>query len=348
VSQFLTEIHEQPAALRALVEYYRGEGAGRLDAARALCEEPGRSVLFAGMGSSYYAPMAIRARLAAAGARVDIVEAGELLHYELGACTADTVVVAVSQSGESAETRQIAEALAGRCRLVAVTNEPDSALGRCGEIVLPMCAGKEAAISTKTYTNTLALLYLLGVVLSSRDLDGGLARLEQVAADMQARLDQSGDEMAGAAAFLEGASFLYFVARGPAVAAAYQGALTFNEGARLPTCALPGGTFRHGPLELVDKEFAAVFLAPHGPTRELILGLASEVVEAGGRALVLTDDAPPELGDRGHVIELPHGEEDLFPLRVCVPVELLLYHMARQRGGEAGVFQRIGKVTRRE
>lgn len=114
---------------------YRGEGAQRLRAARTLCEKRQRSLLFTGMGSSYYAPLTIRTRLAAAGVRADLAEAGELLHYALEPDTMDKVLVAVSQSGESTETRQVAEALAGQCPIVALTNEPTSALGRCGDVV---------------------------------------------------------------------------------------------------------------------------------------------------------------------------------------------------------------------
>jgi glucosamine--fructose-6-phosphate aminotransferase (isomerizing) len=155
------------------------------------------------------------------------------------------------------------------------------------------------------------------------------------------------DEVEAAAEFLRGADFLYFIGRGPSLAAAHQGALTFNEGARLPTCALPGGTFRHGPFELVGPDFAAVLLAPAGRTVDLATGMAREVAQAGGRVLLLTDRPAPVA--RGlHVLRLPARDEDLFGLQACVPLELLLYHVALQRGRQAGVFERITKVTRRE
>ena len=350
MSRFLHEIHEQPAALRSLLEYYRGEGAEQLRAVCQLCDIGQRPLLFTGMGSSHHAPLSIRTRLAAAGVHVDLVEAGELLHYGLGLDShpRDTVLVAVSQSGESAETRQVVEALRGRCRIVAVTNEPESAVGRGGDAVLPMRAGEEAAISTKTYTNTLGLLHLLATVLTSADLEEELARIDRVAAGMEAVLAKGSESLDFATEFLEGAVFLYFVARGPAMAAAHQGALTFSEGARLPTCALAGGAFRHGPLELAGPDFSGVFLAPPGQTRDLIHGLAGEVAQAGGRVLLFGEAAPEGPGKGICSIALPDLGEDLFSANVCVPMELLLYHVAQQRGHEAGVFERIGKVTRRE
>lgn len=348
MTRFLTEMHEQPAALRAMLEYYSGEGAEKLRAFRDLHEKGERALFFTGMGSSHHAPLAIQGQLASAGLRAVVWEAGELLHYHLETCTEDTVMVAVSQSGESAETQRVVEKIGGRCPVMVLTNEPDSALGRCGDLVLPLCAGEEAAISTKTYTNTLALLHLLATALTGGDLEQERTRLDRVAAAMEAFLAEGAEGMVGAAEFLEGANFLYFVARGPSLAAAYQGALIFNEGARMPTCALSGGTFRHGPLEMVDREFAGVFFAPKGKTRELTMSMAHEVAEAGGRVLLLADTSPEESGKRNRAVVVPEFGEALFPLNACMPVELLLHEMARQRGREAGVFERISKVTRRE
>lgn len=347
MSQFSSEIRAQPDALRALVEYYRGEGAEALAAARAQCAGEQRPVLFTGMGSSFYASLTVRARLAVAGRRVELTEAGELLHYEVESRAPESILVAVSQSGESAETRQVAEALSEQGGVVAVTNEPDSALARCADVVLPLRAGEEVAVSTKTYTNTLALLHLLATAVTSGALEPELVRLEQVAALMEDTLERRAEEMEAVAAYLEGAGFLYFVARGPALAAAHQGALTFTEGARLPTCALAGGAFRHGPLELAGPGFAGLFFAPEGRARHLTAAAAREVAQAGGRVLLLTTvaEAPAE---GLLVIALPDVGEELFSLNACVPVELLLYHVARERGLEAGVFEHISKVTRRE
>jgi len=346
VSRFLEEIREQPEALRRLVEHLRGAGRAPLEAARDLCA--GRQLSFVGMGSSHYAPLAVRPALLRNGVRAEVWEAGELLHYHLESFPGEGAVVAISQSGESAETLRVVEQLDPGHPLVAITNAAESGFGRRGHVLLPLCAGHEAAISTKTYTNTLALLHLLTAALTGGDLEDEGLRLEALAGVMEAVLVSRRDEMDAAAGFLREAAFLYFVARGPSLAAAHQAALTFNEGARLPTCALAGGSFRHGPLELVGEAFAGIFLAPAGSTWELSMAVAREVAEAGGRALLLTDQAPPGRSGRLRVVELAPCGEDLFPLGACVPAELLLHRMARDRGREAGVFERISKVTRHE
>lgn len=315
MSTFLEEIEQQPAALRTVLEHYRGEGRSRLEALRELCEGGERRLLFTGMGSSYFAPMAIRQHLTAAGVETSIWEAGELLHYYLKICTARTVVVAVSQSGESFETRRVVEQIGGQCRVVSITNAEGSFLGHSGDIVLPLCAGEEAAISTKTYTNTLAVLHLLATVLTGGDVDAESERVGRLAEGMEAFLADRRGEIEGAAEFLEGVPFLYFIARGPSLTAAHQAALTFNEGAGLPTCALPGGTFRHGPLELAGEGFAGVFFAPAGRTREITVGVAREVAQEGGRVLLLADEedvdrvglgVPTTLDEQGGMVACPN------------------------------------------
>src|SRR5438105_2910771 len=127
---FVGEIGEQPAALRDLIHAYRGEaGAAALDRLAELFRGGVKSgvapgpVLFTGMGSSLYAAEAVLARLAAGGVEAAIREAGEWLHYGRDAMPAGGLAVAVSQSGESVETRALAERLSGRVPVVAVTND---------------------------------------------------------------------------------------------------------------------------------------------------------------------------------------------------------------------------------
>ena len=348
MSHFLDEVHQQPAALRSVLDYYCAEGRERLAAVRDLYNERGQHLLFTGMGSSYFAPMAILPLLTASGVNATCQEAGELLHYRLELCNAQTVVVAVSQSGESIETRRVVEKTLERCCFVAVTNIIASFLGRTGDILLPLCAGEETAISTKTYVNTLAVLHLLAAALTGKDIDTEVERIRCLADEMEGFLAERRGEIDAAAEFLQGIFFLYFIARGPSVAAAHQGALTFNEGARLPTCALPGGTFRHGPFEMVGREFAAVFFAPAGRTGGITTGMAREVAEAGGRVLLLSDIASNHITPNLRTVKLVACGEDLFPLNACLPVELLLYEMAHHRGREAGLFERISKVTSKE
>ena len=348
MTRFLEDVYGQSAALRRLLPYYGGDSQRHLEAVRELLSEGERHLMFTGMGSSCYAPLAILPALTAARLEARIFEAGELLHYHLGVCDESKVLVAVSQSGESIETQRVVEEVKGRCSVVAITNNEDSYLGRTADVLLPLHAGEEGVVSTKTYTNTLAVLKLLTRCLVGGDVDEETKQLGALADDMEASMGERRADAVRAAKFLGSVPFLYFIARGPALATAHQAALTFSEGARLPAYALAGASFRHGPIELVAEEFAAVILAPAGPTWKLTTGLAREAAEEGARIVLLTDDVPGEVPATMFPLEVPAFGEDLFPITSWMSLELLLHEVANRRGLEVGIVRRISKVTRTE
>lgn len=348
MSVFRREIEEQPAALQTLAARYRDEGRDLLKAVAEICSDDDSDLLCTGMGSSAFAAQVVPGWLLEVGCRTSVWDAGELLHYGSVAVTPSTVLMAISQSGESAETARVAEILERRRALIAVTNRPESSLGRRADITLPLHAGVEAAISTKTYTNTLAVMWLLAGAVNGCRIEAACADLELAAGAMSAVKEQLDPACAAVAADLARAPCVHFVGRGPALTAARQGALVFSEGARIPTCALSGGSFRHGPLEMVGADTSVVLLAPAGATCELIMDLAADIRDAGGTAILITNSSVAgNLPEQRH-LRVPPTDEALFPLPAAVVLELLLYHVAHARGSEAGVFEHISKVTRRE
>jgi glucosamine--fructose-6-phosphate aminotransferase (isomerizing) len=305
-------------------------------------------VLFSGMGTSEFVPYLVLHALAGAGLRVRIEDAGELYHYGQGTLSPSCLPVLISQSGESIETRRLAtECLSGRTFAV-LTNDAESTMARHGSLVLPMCAGYETAISTKTYVNSLGLLTLM-----ARSLEGEAALAEALeelrnVADHMASLDLD-VIVERAVEFLGLVEALQFVARGPAMVAARQAALTYMEGAKVPCSALTGGAFRHGPMELARTGHCVVFFLPRGPTFDITLGLARECAEKGSRVLIMTDaDLSGATDAQLHAITLPSVGEALFSLLVAAPQALLLHALAAARGFVAGVFDYGGKVTTRE
>jgi glucosamine--fructose-6-phosphate aminotransferase (isomerizing) len=346
---FLAQVAEQPHRLSELIEYYScEEGRARLLAWREMAQTCG-DVLFAGMGTSEHAPYVIKHLLMDAGLRVAIEDAGEVYHYRRASLAHCSLPVLISQSGESIETKRLAvETLADHPSIVVLTNDVQSTIARCASLVLPICAGYETAISTKTYVNTLALLYLMARSLAGDDVLGvAIDDLHQVA-KLMASSDPDGVARE-AASFLFPLSAIQFVARGPTMAAARQAALTFMEGAKLPSAALTAGAFRHGPLELSREGHRVVFLAPSGRTLDITLGLAQECAQNGSRVLVFSDVAVGECTDsRLFVIRVPRVGEVLFSLAVATSQALLLHHLALLRGFVAGTFDHGSKVTTRE
>ncbi len=337
-SRFLSEVLEQPAALKALVRHYRGAGRWDLAAWARLARAHGR-IRFAGMGSSAYAPQSVLAALADLGIDADVEDAGELLHYPR---PCQGVLALVSQSGESAETRALAERCQRRAAVVALINDSSSTVARAAALVLPLVAGREAAIAAKTYVNTLALLHLMAAALSSEGaVNRALDRLDALAASMTPPEPAA---LAGAAALLARGPYVQCIGRGPGLVSARQTALTLMEGAGLEAAALSGGAFRHGPLELAGRDHAAVFFIAGGETSGLLVRLAGETALAGSRALVVTD-LPGEIAGAAAVLHVPSAGENLFPLACASAHAHLVDAVARQRGRQAGVWVRCRKVT---
>lgn len=345
---FIDEIADQGKALRDLIEFYRGAGDDLLCRLGHMVSHRTRSVTFTGMGTSEFVPEMIRDYLGdRCLAPVMIREAGELLHYGMPTIRDNDVIVAISQSGESIETRRVVEELGHHEYLVSVTNNQESTMARLAAVNIPMLAGEEASISTKTYTNSLAVMLLMGRAFLTEECGPVLDTLEPVADEMDAFYAGRQDEIRRAAEHLREAHTVYFISRGPALAAAKQAALTFQEGTHVFTCAIPGGSMRHGPFEIVGPGHHAVVFASDGRGGDLLRSMSGEMAELGSKVVLFTSREVPK---QPNLLSIPlrPGDPERFPLACAVPQELLLHFMAEDRGWTAGVFLRGGKITARE
>ena len=347
MTPFELDIAAQGAALRGTIAHYAGSGAADLRAARTLAEDS--PVAFIAMGSSLSAAYPAAALLA--GTRsVVVLEAGELLHYGIDDLARGTAAIVVSQSGRSVETLAVAERLRGRpgARIVAVTNDPASPMAACADVVLPILAGEEATVATKTYLTTVLVLGAL-----ARSLVGGSTADALPGPGLAAAIDAITGEAAiadGAAADFAGVGSLAVIARGPALAAAGYGALIVKETVALAAQPFAGGAFRHGPMEIAGPLVGVVMLAPTGRTHGLSIGMAQEIAALGSPVWLIGDDgtALPPATDRLRVTTLPAVDEAETPLTMSVPIQRLAAAMARARGRVPGVLLRSQKVTDRE
>ena len=173
-------------------------------------------------------------------------DAGEFLHYGLGAASGFGCLIAVSQSGRSAETVRAVERVRGSLPIVAVVNDVASPVAAAADVVLDVDAGVEAAVATRTYVASVAVLALLaGRVVPDGPTPADVAR---AADEMDLQLHAT--DGARGARHLAGSRALVVVGRGPGLGAADYAALTIKESAAIPAESLSGGAFRHGPLEL--------------------------------------------------------------------------------------------------
>jgi glucosamine--fructose-6-phosphate aminotransferase (isomerizing) len=348
---FLAEITAQPEVLRRSAEGLNGQRLPLDD----LHEHAGRAgtVVFTGMGASYHASYPAISRLAAVGLPALLVDTAELLHFRMPMLDNRSLVVVVSQSGESAEVVRLADELSGRASrplVVSVTNGADNPLAERADVALDTGAGQETGPSTMTFAAALATLSAITDVLGGTDPAAALAAIRTEAEDAAgaaSRLLRRPEETAkDLVRWCEGRTTTLLLGRGPARAASEMGALLLKESAGIPAEALEAAQFRHGPLELAGPKLAAVVVATEPETVRLDLGLATDLVAAGSAVLTVTagGDAP-----KGAVeVDIGPVARGLAPAVAVIPVQLLAWRLAIDLGRTPGILTRATKVTTRE
>lgn len=341
----LRETLSQPQILCAALDHYTGDET-LLRSLRELARQEHDLLLLTGMGTSYFALYPACIYLNEHGVPAFMLETSELLHYHLGLVTERTLVVLVSQSGETVEGVRLLEAVGGKPLVLSVTNNEASTIACRSALSLPLLAGQEEGPASKSYTASLAVLLLCAMALSTgierRIIQGLHAAIDAI----EGYLREWEEHTARLFTFLQGSERLVLVARGPSLASAAAGSLILKEVARVPGEALSAGQFRHGPLEIAAPGFAAFVFAPQGKTQSLNLRLAHDIARFGGKVVLIGDAALQE--ERVFHLALPVLDELCAPLAEIVPLQLLARQMALAQGLTPGRFEQAGKVTREE
>ena len=347
---FLAEIAAQPAAIRRAA-------AGLHDQLGELRRVPavrnGRHLVFTGMGGSYdtcYAPVTA---LASSGVTGIMVDSAELLYFRRATLDGRTLMVIVSQSGESAEVVRLIDELnrgPERPFMVSVTNGTANTLARMANVALDTRAGAEHGPSTMTFAAALVVLAAVAGVLRGDSADEALSRVDaqaQVAADaVECLLALIDDRAQQLRAWLGDRPVLTLLARGAGRAASEMGALTLKEAAHFPAEAMQSAQFRHGPLELAGKDAAVVVMATETATREVDARLAADLVKAGVAVLHVACDGPAV--DGAETIRIGPVDRLLASAPAIVPVQLLAWRLAVDRGFDPGTYTRGSKITTHE
>ena len=349
MTQFLEEILQQPQALTdTATYYYTADGA---DAITALTRRlrTARRIVATGMGSSYFLAQALASMLAERGIAVVALNAGELLHYNIGVIDSDTLLIAISQSGESYETVKVLQQLRlrGVTPLVAsITNCPDSTLAHASDIVLPTVAGNEDKTSTKTFITAYQVMCMIASALDGIDIPDTV--WEETAKSVAEILATRNQLLPAMLDTLGNATYIQYIARGPLMASASQSALMTMEASHTAASALYGGEFRHGPLEMVGDGFTAVVLAHSASsTFSQIAKLVNDILDFGGRVLLVSDSADAMAQrERLTVVTAPCATPELFAIPAIIPVQLAIEAWAREaKGITPGEFTHGNKVT---
>lgn len=299
-------------------------------------------IVLTGMGSSLHAQHPLQLRLLRSGRTAFLVETAELIHAQSSLLDERTLVIAVSQSGRSAETVQLLDLVANRAKrpfVVGVTNTPDSPLARRADAVVALHAGLEFSVSCKTYLATLAALEWLGAALCGDDLGGVLHELDQAAPAVESYLDGWRIHVAQLAEHLTQLRHCFLLGRGASLATAHTGGLILKESTRFHTEGMSCPAFRHGPLEMISPGLFAVVFSGTPETAALNAALVREIRAAGGRAVTVGEDSDL------NACRLPATSERLRPVLEMLSVQMISLALAALAGREPGRFERATKVT---
>jgi glucosamine--fructose-6-phosphate aminotransferase (isomerizing) len=346
----LAEIFGQPDALRRASDAI-AEQRSTLQTLANGAARPGLA-LFTGMGSSYDACYPAVNVLAGRGVAAGHLDAAELVHFRSPALATASVLVVVSQSGESAEVVRLVDSLThrhDRPLLLSITNGLDNPLARGADLRLDTHAGVETGPSTMTFAASIAQLAVVALTLAGDAPDAAIERVldssEAAATAIERILDRAEWTADLLASVTRGSNVVAVLGRGPSRAAAEMGALTLKESGVMAE-SFATGAFRHGPFELATPGMAAIVLATEPETRTLDLGLAADLVEAGASVAVMVTDGRPLDGAR--TLSLPPIDRLVGSTVSIVPIQLLAWRLAGQLGREPGAYLRASKVTTHE
>lgn len=337
---YVADLIAQPDALLAATAAMAEPAGAMTGLAELLHRRTVQRVVLTGMGTSWHALYPLHLALTNAGQDSYWIETSELLLAFEPLRRPDTLLVVVSQSGESAEIVALLRGTHTFGYVVGITNNPHSTLGHAAGTVLPMCAGDESTVSCKTYVATLAVLHGLAAVLTLSNLPGAVAELRTVVPAMRRYLAQLDEHVAALANWVAGNRVVFVTGRGVSLATAGTGGLILKEATRQPAEGMSCAAFRHGPLEMVSDQVLVLVCAGDGSTAALHRQLKADIIRAGGRAAFFSarEASAP-------VFTLPEVATPLLPLVEILPVQMLSLAIAARDGREAGRFERATKIT---
>jgi glucosamine--fructose-6-phosphate aminotransferase (isomerizing) len=338
----MKEIHEQPGALRATLDGRLGlDGMVDLGETKLDLSGVGRVVIVA-CGTAYHAGLLGKHAIEKlARIPVEVAVASEYRYSEpMG--DGRTLVVAISQSGETTDTLAAVETARGfGGKVLAVTNTQGSLITREADATLLTKAGPEVGVAaTKTFVAQISALQLLalGIARAKDSLPEdrllALGRELRLAPEkVEATLGMLGEEVAEAARLFEDARCALFLGRGAVYPVALEGALKLKEISYLPAEGYPAGEMKHGPIALVDERCPVVAVFGSGLVREKTISNVEETVARGANVVAVAheDDAAARRIARG-VLPVPDAPGFLEPLISAIPLQLLAYRVARDRG----------------
>lgn len=350
----LKEIHEQPRVIRDTLAGRLVNGALAIDELDLSVEELNLidRVYVIACGTSYHAGL-IAKNLIEGWARIPTeVEVASEFRYRNPIITPTTLVVAVSQSGETADTlAAIRDARVKGARVFGITNVVGSPVARESDGVIYTKANKEIAVaSTKSFLGQVVSLTLLAMLLAQvkgklkmnqvrllfRELADTADQVERILADTSA-IDEAARACKDAASAL-------FVGRGMGAAISYEGALKLKEISYLHAEAYPAGEMKHGPIALLDEGFPVIAVATKSPVYDKLISNLQESKARGAMVVAIATEGDQEIKQHAdHVIYIPKVRDAFSAITASVPLQLFARAIAVERGCDVDQPRNLAK-----
>jgi len=334
----LKEIYEQAETLRNSLRLQMQY----VDLVAELLDK-GRAIFLLGAGTSYNACLAA-SYLFSHLARLPSypVVASEFIPNYGGSLGADTVVLAVSQSGETADVLNALEFARMRaCTILGLTNTVGSTLTRISRAYILQNSGPEIGVAaTKTFTSQVLVLAQLALRLSrlrgkisQYEMDEFKEHLNRIPKLVEEVLMTAGPHIKALAERLINSKAIFVLGRGISTSTVFEGRLKMMELSYVPVIAYPAGESKHGPISVIEDGIPVVFAIPPDEHRKLNIGSVMEMKARGAYAVIFGDREDAELKNLADFyVGLPRTHPLLTPIPYVIPFQLLAYHMAVQRG----------------
>jgi glucosamine--fructose-6-phosphate aminotransferase (isomerizing) len=334
----LKEIHEQPRALQDVLRLQQRY----IDLITTFLDRSKEIYLLA-CGTSYNACLAASYMFSnLCNMATHPIIASEFIDQFGDAVNIESTILAVSQSGETADTlRSIDHARFRAATILGLTNTIGSSITRVSRAYICQQSGPEIGVAaTKTFTAQLLVLAQIGLGLAklrgkvSQDrIDELQLQLQGIPNLVQTVIDTQQEKVHQLAQKYRNASCFYFLGRGISTATAYEGRLKLLELAYIPSIAYPAGESKHGPISLIEPGFPVIFICPPDNTRKGLIGNIMEMKARGANIIAIVDvqdDEIKKLAD--DYIEIPSGIHSLLsPIPYSLPLQLIAYYMAVNR-----------------
>ncbi|HEX6158610.1 MAG TPA: glutamine--fructose-6-phosphate transaminase (isomerizing) [Thermoanaerobaculia bacterium] len=352
----LKEIHEQPRAVRDTFNGRMFEESGEIffNDLQFTAEEWNRfqRIHIVACGTSWHAGLVGKFLLENA-ARIPVeVDYGSEYRYRDPIIDESTLVIGVTQSGETADTiAGMQEAKAKGAKLITICNVIGAAATRMSDGVIYTNAGPEIGVaSTKAFTTQLTAFYLLSLYIrqlrgeDKDDIRFAMHELSVIPHKIEHLLKTQEKHIEKLAKKFHNAQDFLFLGRGVHYPIALEGALKLKEISYIHAEGYPAGEMKHGPIALIDEELPVVAIATHTPVYDKVVSNLQEVKARGGQLIVIcdeNDDSMEALAD--DVIQVPWTVEALQPILTVVPTQLLAYYIALRRGCDVDQPRNLAK-----